>query len=248
MFGHYTYLVLDLFTLLGPLALSFERWHFHFRERWRFLFPGILAMAAIYVPWDIAFTEAGFWGFNPDYLTGIFIGNLPLEEWLFFLAVPYACLFIYEAVRFHIRRDPFVGTPSRVITWALIVGLAVLAAIYHDRWYTALTFSLCVVLLLYHALRKTAWLSRFYFAYLFILIPFLIVNGILTGTGIDEQVVWYNNAENLGVRLLTIPVEDTVYNLLMLLIVATVYEGLSRRAMAKGWVPFSARAKKENGL
>ena len=44
-----------------------------------------------------------------------------------------------------------------------------------------------------------------------ILIPFVMVNAILTGSFIDEPVVWYNNSENLGIRFLTIPVEDFGY-------------------------------------
>jgi len=52
---------------------------------------------------------------------------------------------------------------------------------------------------------------------LVMLIPFFIVNGILTGSFIDNEIVWYNNDENLGIRLFTIPVEDTIYAFTLIL-------------------------------
>ena len=42
------------------------------------------------------------------------------------------------------------------------------------------------------------------------------MNGILTGTGLEEPVVWYNDDENLGIRLLTIPIEDIGYAFTMI--------------------------------
>lgn len=72
-------------------------------------------------------------------------------------------------------------------------------------------------------------MSRFYAAYLVILIPFTIVNGLLTGSWIGEPVVWYNNDENLAVRFLTIPVEDVFYGMLMLGMSVSIYEGLKMK-------------------
>ena len=51
-----------------------------------------------------------------------------------------------------------------------------------------------------------------------------MVNGLLTGSLIENQVVWYNNNENLSLRLGTIPVEDVFYALLMLLLVMIGYQ------------------------
>ena len=64
-------------------------------------------------------------------------------------------------------------------------------------------------------------------SYLIMLIPFFIVNGILTGTGIENEVVWYNNNENLGIRLLTIPVEDFFYGMFLIGMNIMLYELLN---------------------
>ena len=64
---------------------------------------------------------------------------------------------------------------------------------------------------------KPVILQSFLISYLFIIIPFLIINGILTGSLIIDQVVWYNNMENLGLRIGTIPIEDFFYGFTLLL-------------------------------
>ena len=60
--------------------------------------PGLLIMDSIYIIWDILFTYLGVWGFNNKYLIGYNIFNLPLEEWLFFICIPYASLFIHYSI------------------------------------------------------------------------------------------------------------------------------------------------------
>lgn len=171
----------------------------------------------------------GVWGFNPDYLSGIYLFSLPLEEVLFFICIPYACVFTYEAVGYFSKKDYLKNAVSKINVF-LIITLAIIALINYYRWYTLVTFSLLALFLLYlHFKLKPGYMGKFYLAYLFILIPFFLVNGILTGTGIESEVVWYNNAENLGIRMATIPIEDTFYGMLLILMNVTIFESLQEK-------------------
>jgi lycopene cyclase domain-containing protein len=76
-------------------------------------------------------------------------------------------------------------------------------------------------------------MGRFYLAYAVCLVPFFVVNGILTGSFIEEEVVWYNNEENLGIRLFTIPVEDVVYGMLLILMNVTFMEAIRKNVSFK---------------
>jgi lycopene cyclase domain-containing protein len=56
---------------------------------------------------------------------------------------------------------------------------------------------------------------------------------VLTGSFIENEVVWYNNAENLNIRMFTIPVEDTIYALSMLLTVFVLLEHFEAKKLDK---------------
>lgn len=224
----YLYLYLNIFTILFPFALSFDRKVAFFRN-WHALFPAILVNGALFIVWDILFTEAGIWGFNDEYLTGIYFFNLPLEEILFFLTVPYACVFIYDVLNAYIPQD-LLQPYAKSIAVVLMLALILVAAFNASALYTSITFTLLTVMHLVH-LRffGTKHLGRFYLAYLVHLVPFLLVNGVLTYL----PIVWYNDNFNLGLRIVTIPVEDTMYSMLMLLLTISVYEALRQRKSVK---------------
>ncbi len=212
----YTYLLINLFSISIPFIASFDR-RLKFYREWKYFFPGMLLTLAFFIAWDVLYTHWGIWGFNERYLTGIDIINLPLEEWLFFITIPYACVFTYVALKYLVKKD-YLGPYQKSISWVLIIVLAVIGVIHYDHLYTSVTFGLTAIFLLLHLyVFKSAYLGRFYFTWLFILIPFFIVNGILTGSGIEEEVVYYNDAMNMGIRMFTIPVEDSVYGMLLIL-------------------------------
>ncbi len=225
---HFLYLSLLLVSLAYPLARSFEN-RIRFVRFWPGIFLGTGVMMLLFIPWDIWFTSKQVWGFNENYITGIKIGNLPVEEWLFFIIVPYICVFIYEVLNYFVPA-PVLAPIQNKITGVLILISFVVSVFYVDRLYTFTTFSLLTLFLVWHLIvNRSTYLGRFYLAYIIIQIPFLLVNGTLTGMFTEEPVVWYNNAENMGLRIITIPVEDMGYNMLMLLIVITVLEQFKTR-------------------
>ena len=200
-------------------------------------------MSALFIPWDIFFTARGIWGFSDAYTIGWKLGGLPLEEWLFFLCIPYACLFTYHCFKLLITR-PISEVWGRRIAWFVIALTLAITFFYMGRWYTVAAHGLCALFLIGHVLLfKSRYLNWFFMMYAVILIPFLTSNGILTGLdfwnysfintspeSISEKIVWYNNGHNLGLRFFSMPADDLAYGMLMLLMVVTGYEWSQKRS------------------
>lgn len=221
------YLLINFLTILFPILLSFDS-RVKFYKSWKFIFPGLIITGLVFLVWDHLFTILDVWSFNPDYVIGLYILNLPIEEILFFITVPFACIFIYECLKYYIKRD-LLKSVSRMISIMLIILSIVLLLAFYDRVYTLITFGLLLLALSYAEFIQKANLGRFYLAYLVSLIPFYIVNGILTSI----PIVMYNNAENMAFRIGTIPFEDHFYSMSMLLINIRLFEYFkSRRTVA----------------
>lgn len=164
-----------------------------------------------YIIWDIYFTNHQIWGFNDLYLSGLFLLDLPIEEWLFFICIPYACIFTHKSL---LELSGFKGLSiktTRVLSFALLIIFSSVLIWNYDLAYTLVDMLFSIVILGFVYIFRFDILRKYYLTFLFMLIPFFIVNGVLTGTGIADEVVWYNNEENLGIRILTIPIEDTAY-------------------------------------
>ena len=222
MSEHFYYLVIDIACISFPLLFSFHP-AIKFYKEWKSLFKALSITALLFIVWDEWFTIMQVWSFNPRYLTGIYLGHLPIEELLFFFLIPYCLMFMYHCSERYFLQFKTNGKGVMYINNILSFFLMITGIIYHNKWYTGCTFTLTGIALLLITnipYGKTVNWLRFWMIYGFGLIPFFIVNGILTSL----PIVQYNNTENLGIRLTTIPVEDSVYNLLLFLFNVSLYE------------------------
>ena len=192
------------------------------------MFPAILLPALFYIIWDIFFTAKNVWSFNENYITGIKLINLPIEEVLFFFVVPYCCVFVYECIRCYFPKLESKPIGNSILQ-LLAVVLVVAGIIFYQKKYTSSTFMFTAIFIAVISLLKNYFkrfdATLFLVAFTVILIPFLLVNGFLTAI----PVVMYNNAENLGIRIYTIPFEDVFYGMLLMLMNICIYEKLQKK-------------------
>jgi lycopene cyclase domain len=210
------YLSLNFFSSLFPLLFSFNpksKYFFDFKK----LLPSVLIVGLLFILHDIYFTKLGVWGFNNNYLIGYNIVNLPIEEWLFFICIPFASLFIHSTKETLHPTWVLSKEKSKIISIILIIILLSVSLSNVDRIYTFHSFGAAALITIIALIYRPDVLQSFLVSYLFIIIPFLIINGILTGSFIVDQVVWYNNLENLSFRIGTIPIEDFFYGFTLLL-------------------------------
>lgn len=217
------YLLVDFFTIIIPLIFSFHS-KIQFYKTWKSFFPAAIIVAIVFIIWDSIFTQIGVWDFNPRYVTGIYFLNLPAEEILFFICIPYSCVFTFYCLsRFY--NLSWKAKAENNFCLFLSAILLITGLLFIDKIYTSVTFiSTSFVCLYIKFVVKINWFGKAISVYGLLLVPFLIVNGILTGTGLEEAVVRYNNFENLNLRLLTIPVEDIIYGFEMFLLNLYLYK------------------------
>jgi lycopene cyclase domain-containing protein len=219
-----SYLLIDLAIMGVPLALSFDRRVGYYRK-WPAVLGAIFITAALYVPWDVLKTAAGVWGFDSRYAGSFRLLGLPPGELLFFAVVPFAGLFIYEVVRAYTREKTFAL--PRLLWLALAATLVLGALVFRRQLYTLTVLVAAGAFLLLAALLQPEVLGsrHFWLALLITYVPFLLFNGLLTAL----PVVVYDNTENWGLRVYTIPLEDFFYSFSLLGFNLLVYLPLRRR-------------------
>ncbi len=90
-----------IFCIIIPLLFTiFYKPFKQNQQRLKFSLISIFLSSIYFLVWDVFATFYGHWSFNPDYILGFYIFNLPMEEVLFFFIIPFCCLFVWECLKF----------------------------------------------------------------------------------------------------------------------------------------------------
>ena len=143
----YLYLILNLSFISVPFIFSFYP-KTEFWSVWKNLIPGLVIMGILYLIWDIIFTKLNVWSFNDRYLIGYSFLNLPVEEWLFFICIPYASLFIHFSMVKLYPTWKFSSSITKILTGILIFVLFILVLMNPGKLYTNVCFTLTISLLI----------------------------------------------------------------------------------------------------
>ena len=220
----YLYLCINLAILALPLAISFERKRINYLSKSRSVILSILIIGTVFVAWDIIATSRGHWSFNPNQVIGVKFLGLPFEEILFFVTVPFSCLFTYEALAYF-KKDESITIPSKLMP---IIGIAitVLSIIFFEQEYTFLAIlSVGLTFLSAPYLFREIFFSKLYWLYIAVtLVFFLVFNFVLTSVPVVEYSKWAIT----NLRITTIPIEDFMFNFSMLTLYLAVHLRFSK--------------------
>ena len=217
----YEYILFNLLVITGPLALSFDR-RVRFVTHWRKALLTVLIAMVPFVSWDALVTGRHWW-FNDAYTLDVRLGGLPPGEWLFFVTVPFACLFTWEVLKGYFANPPLprLARVGRLLHLLIPAGVILFVL---GKEYTGLALlALGLVAVLDRLLHTNIFRQKLTYPFLAISTAFMLIfNGYLTA----RPVVLYGESYQLGLRIFTIPVEDFVYGYALLLLCLVVFERL----------------------
>ncbi|BDS13859.1 lycopene cyclase domain-containing protein [Aureispira anguillae] len=220
------YLLLDLGVIIFPFLLSFDK-RVAYVKSWGKASIALILIGIPFLIHDYYFTRMGIWGFNPDYLTGYYFFNLPIEEVLFFVVVPFACTFIYACCQYYTSSTSY--RRFNLFFYGCIACYAVLLLyLGWGKWYSSMVASVCLVFVSLLGLNDSKY-PHLPIAVVLSMLPFFLMNSILTGAFTANPIVWYNDHQNINFRWGTIPIEDVLYSFVLVAANILVFDYLKKR-------------------
>lgn len=228
--GTYLYIIHHLLSFIPVFFFGIVLNWFDYRNAvWKELLVPLVMMALIFIAWDILFTALGVWRFNPAYIQGVSIINLPWAEVCWFFIIPFCSLFVYQIVK--IRWSNPWGS-ARTLQFVLLVVLFGMYLLNMDRIYSATSLSMTISMIGLSLIVNWKGFGLFIASFLLLLIPMGLFNGMLTGLLTKEALVQYNSAEFGGIRILSFPIEDIGFGFSFLIGILLLSDFIKHRLSA----------------
>lgn len=232
----YTYLLVNFFTIIICFIFSFDK-RIRFDRYFITFLKSSLVVAIPFIAWDVWFAHNEIWWFNDRYLIGLRIFELPIEEWLFFICIPFSCVFTYFCLNKFFDLT-WINAWNNIIVFITTIVCTVIALLHYHLTYTFVTGVVTTLTVLYlHFIVQKTWIGQASLVYTVLMLGFLPVNGILTGFGLDEPIVNYNPSQFLGIRIGTIPIEDAVYGYAQFLLNIYIFDYLTKSSPVLNFKP-----------
>jgi lycopene cyclase domain-containing protein len=176
---NFTYLLLALGILVIPMVLLFVK-KTSFNQTIKFAIPAVLITGLAFSIFATVLVMVGVWSFHPAYLTGVSLWKIPVEEFLFSIAISLAGIGVYVTLNAFFPNnalDKFSLSFSN-----LLMGICVAMLIFtYTKWYSAISFGLLFVLIFYiEYLNKLRFTYKFYRGFLAALVLFYIAYGVIS--------------------------------------------------------------------
>ncbi|MEJ5090315.1 lycopene cyclase domain-containing protein [Sphingobacterium faecium] len=206
----YTYILINFLTVIICFIFSFDR-RIQFNKHFNAFFKGSILVAIPFIAWDIIFTKMGVWWFNLSYTMPFRVAGLPIEEWLFFICIPFSCVFTYFCLDKFFNLN-WANRFNTIIVWFTVLVCVLVAIFFYQKIYPLVTVLITAATVIFlHYIAKATWIGKGSLVYLCLMPGFFMVNGVLTGTGLESPIVNYHADQILNIRMWTIPIEDAVY-------------------------------------
>lgn len=224
----FTYALILFFTVIICLIASFDR-RIKFNQHFTAFLKAAIVVAIPFIAWDVYFAAKGVWWFNTDYTIGLNIAGLPLEEMLFFIFIPFSCVFTFYTIDKYYKWNALSGF-NNIMVFVSVIVLSVVALLNTDKIYTLVTAVVTIATLIYlHFIARSEWITKASVVFAILMLGFFPVNGILTGSFIENPIVNYNPNDFLDIRMFTIPIEDAVYGYSQFLLVLYFFKQFQRK-------------------
>lgn len=214
----FTYSLLLFFTIIICFVASFNK-RILFSQYFGSFIKAAAVTGILFVASNIWFVCKGVWWFDTNHTVGIEIAGLPVEEWLFFLCTTFSSVFTYFCFDKFFKADWIKGF-NNLIAFITIIICSLIALLHYDKIYTLVTALATISTIIFlHFIVRADWIAKASLVFTILMLGFMPVNRLLTGTGLEWPIVNYNPNAFLGIRILTIPIEDAVYGYVQFIIV-----------------------------